>query len=237
MSCLPRRKPTAVLGKLKGQGEERSSLKRKLPSEITRLLYDALYQRSSLREPLEKDFMKPQLKTSLAALNLTIISYIYTVTVSILVGSRRFLSALFGSFPPVRLTFPHWNVTKMVPDLIIGDSFVFHWPAKCKMQNAFLCIFKHTSVPQLKHFNVLLVIHQRTIGYSSWCADFLPILFDSSIFRFFVSLVLWFFDSLAFPLSLVLDSRFLFLRLDSSALWLFIGYYQISSVSFTSHVL
>ena len=133
--------------------------------------------------------MKPQLKTALAAFSLTIISYIYTVTVSILVGSRRFLSALFGSFPPVRLTFPHWNVTKMVPDLIIGDSFVFHWPAKCKMQNAFLCIFKHTSVPQLKHFNVLLVIHQRTIGYSSWCAEFLPILFDSSILRVFGSLV------------------------------------------------
>ena len=38
-------------------------------------------------------------------------------------------------------------------------------------------------------------------------------------------------------LSSVIDSRFLFLRLDSSALWLFIGYYQISSVSFSSHVL
>ena len=203
MSWLPRRKPTAVLGKLKGQGEERSSLKRKLPSEITRLLDDALYQHSSLRELLEKACMKPQLKTALAAFSLTIISYIYTVTVSIPVGSRRFLSALFGSFPPVRLTFPHWNVTKMVPDLIIGDSFVFHWPAKCKMQNALLCIFKHTSVPQLKHFNVLLVTHPDAQNFSRSCL--ILRFLDSSCLWFFGSLILWLSPFLRFS---ILDSCF-----------------------------
>ena len=67
-----------------------------------RRVFSTLVSSGTSRERLHE----AQLKAALAAFSLTIISYIYTVTVSIPVGSRRFLSALFGSFPPVRLTFP-----------------------------------------------------------------------------------------------------------------------------------